>query len=203
MFETRFDISSSNSRVFGKIIDPKIQQMIREMTCSENLINNKINVYKKHKSEVFCVKLSPDNNILFTGDLSGYLKQHNNQNHKIMQTYQLDCVIWSICFLNSSYILVGGNEKFCLINFHNRVVTKNVFLEQLGSRLAQVIYKMCFIQPNHYSKDPRIICKTDFNFPYMIKLSKLRNVIKHQDKYNSRLQLLKKKDYFPNMSFIN
>lgn len=203
MFETRFDISCNNSIVFGKIIDPRVHKVIREMTCSENLVNNKICIYKKHISEVFCVKLNHDNTILFTGDFNGFLKQHNNQNHKISQTYELDFVIWSICFLNPSYILVGGNEKFSLINFPKREIIKNVFIDQLGSRMSNVIYKMCFIRANRYFKGPRIICKTDLNFPYMIKLNKLQNVIKYKTGFNKPIHLIKREDDFRNMSLFN
>jgi WD40 repeat protein len=203
MFDSRFEISKNGSKVFGKIVNPHTSRLIVKMICSENLTRNKIEFYKPHKSEIFCVKLNRKNDLLFIGDFEGILKQYDNHSHKIMTKYELECVIWSIEFINSSFILIGGNDKICLINFQKKIKVKNVYIDQLGTRMAQVIYKMQIIPPNQKYSFFRLICKTNHQFPFIIKLHKLKNLISKNQADQSRSGILDKRSGLSAMLIIN
>lgn len=203
MFDSRFDISKNNSKIFGKQNYFKSNKILPKIVFSENLLNNKIQPYKQHSSEVFCVKLNSMCNSLFSGGFNGLLLQQNNCSQKIQKKYNLDFVIWSICFINSSLMLVGGNENFSLINIRLKVKIQNLFIDQLGPKMSKVVYKMDFIRSSGSVGYPRLVCKTNFNYPFLVKLQKLKDIIIKNKKQKYEIKQLKKRNKMDNSFFTN
>lgn len=196
LFDSRFDISQNNCLLFGKLAEGRADRVVQNMVFSENVVNNKVTPFKPNCSEIFSIKLNRKKDVLFSGDFEGKLLEHDRFSQKVKNSYDVKFEIWSICFVDDIHLLVGGDEKICLINSVRKNKIKNVEIYKLDNLLSEVIYQMDFLKSDLHYKYPRIICKTSNNHPCVINLTKLlQKISKKKPSLKMKTILCKKMDF--------